>query len=158
MYREDEKIRVLFVCTANVCRSPMAEALFNALAQDKGVPWKATSAGVAAQLGKSISPRAGSALEEVGVFPDGHQARQVSAAMLETADLVLAMTANHASALRRLSEASSGKVHTLRGYASGGRSEDIPDPYGQSVTVHRAFLRELLSYLEEVIWRIGHER
>ncbi len=158
MRREDEEIRVLFVCTANVCRSPMAEAIFNALAQDKGVQWKARSAGVAALVGKPISPRASSALEEVGVFLDGHQARQVSAVMLERADLALAMTTDQASALRRLSEVSSEKVHTLMGYASDGGGGDVPDPYGRSVTVHRAVVRELLSCVKEVIGRLERER
>ena len=156
--RRDAQIKVLFVCTANVCRSPMAEAIFNALAQDKGLPWKAASAGVEALVGKPISPRAGSVLEEIGVPLNGHRARQVSADMLDEADLTLAMTADHASTLRRLSESSSEKVHTLTAFAIGGADEDIPDPYGQSVIIHRASVRQLLGYLEEVMVRIGRGR
>jgi protein-tyrosine phosphatase len=49
---------VLFVCTANVCRSPMAEAIFDSLASEADLPWKARSAGVAALVGEPIAPRA----------------------------------------------------------------------------------------------------
>ena len=57
--------KVLFVCTANVCRSPMAEAIFNALAEERGLLWRAESAGVAALVDEDITPNARAALEVV---------------------------------------------------------------------------------------------
>ncbi len=92
--------KVLFICTANICRSPMAEAIFNALAEDRGLDFRAESAGVAALKGKPIAPNASAALEEIGVYAGGHSARQVSAEMLEEADLVLTMTPRHVAELR----------------------------------------------------------
>src|SRR5918998_3084690 len=98
---ENQTRQILFVCTANVCRSPMAEAIFNALAEEKGLPWRAVSAGVAALEGEDITPNARAALEEVGIYPEDHRARQVSEAMLEEAELVLAMSPRHVAALNR---------------------------------------------------------
>ena len=69
---------ILFVCTANVCRSPMAEAIFNALAEERELPWRAASAGVAALEGEDITPNACAALEEVGIYPKEHRARILS--------------------------------------------------------------------------------
>jgi protein-tyrosine phosphatase len=156
--REDGK-KLLFVCTANVCRSPMAEAIFQVLAAESGLAYEAHSAGVAALVSEPIAPRAREALEEIGVFADDHRARQVDEAMLEDADLVLTMTAQHAATLRRLSESTSSKVDTLLGY-TGRDTEgvDIPDPYGQSLTAHRASVRQLLKHISLLCARLKEQR
>ncbi len=126
------KKMVLFVCRANVCRSPMAEALFNALADERGLRWGAESAGVAALVGEDVTPNARAVLEEAGVYAEGHRARQVSGQMLEGADLVLAMGPRQVAALLRRFGDHSGKVHALPAYAYGAPEEEgIPDPYGQ---------------------------
>ena len=152
--RGDTK-RILFVCTANICRSPTAEAILNAFASDIGVPVEARSAGTAALVGEPIGPHAEAALEEVGVYANGHRARQVDAAMLEEADLVLAMTPQHAATLRRLSPDSAVRVHTLVGYAYAvPEDENIADPYGQSMAVHRASVRRILECVQSLVQRL----
>ena len=159
MVSDGDGARVLFVCTANVCRSPMAEAISNALAEEQGVSWKATSAGVHALVGEAMAPPAVAALEEIGVYPGEHRARQVDPRMLREVDLVLTMTLNHADMLRRLSPAASDRVHTLVAFAEAKtEGEDIPDPYGQSMTAYRASVRQLLRYLERVVRRTKRER
>ena len=100
--RADRPKKVLFVCRANVCRSPMAEALFNALVEEKpGLRWRAESAGVAALTGEDITPKARAALEEVGIYAEGHRVRQVTEAMLEGSGLVLVMSPRQVAALHR---------------------------------------------------------
>jgi protein-tyrosine-phosphatase len=56
--RADDKKKILFVCTANICRSPMAEAMFNALAEERELGWRAQSAGVTALIDEDIAPHA----------------------------------------------------------------------------------------------------
>ena len=155
----DGGTRVLFVCTANISRSPMAEAISTALAEEQSVSWKASSAGVKALVGQGLSPQAAAALEEVGIHLGEHRARQVDSRMLQEADLVLTMTVNHADILRRLSPSNADKVHTLVAFANGTiEREGIPDPYGQSIIAHRASVRQLLSYLGEVVRRTAREQ
>jgi len=134
----------------------MAEAIFNALASDAGVPYEARSAGTAALVGEPIAPHAREVLEEVGVYPGEHRARQVDAAMLEGADLVLAMTPGQAATLRRVSADGPGKVHTLLGYAyAAPETEGVSDPYGQPISAYRASVRRLFEGVDRVVTRLG---
>jgi protein-tyrosine phosphatase len=143
---------VLFVCTANVCRSPMAEAIFNALAEDKQLPFRAQSAGVAALENEPMAPNARAALEEVGIPAGHHRARQVSESMLREADLVLALSPRHMANLQERYGSLSHKVHTLPHYASGAPGEDgISDPYGQAMTAYRASVHQLVGYIDSLV-------
>jgi protein-tyrosine phosphatase len=136
----------------------MAEAIFGALAAETGVRYEVGSAGTAALVNEPIAPYARAALEEVGVFVGGYRARQVDKAMVEEADLVLAMTPKHAGILRRLSGPSSVRVQTLLGYVSGVLdTEGIPDPYGRSMTAHRASVRQLYQCPNVLVERLGRE-
>ena len=149
--------QILFVCTANVCRSPIAEAIFNALASDAGVPYEAKSAGVAALKNEPMAPNASVALEEVGVYNTTEQrARQVSGEMLEDADLVLAMGPRHVAKLRWTFGGSLGEVYTLPEYVgSGPGGEEVPDPYGSTMPAYRASMRQLLEYVELLVGRLS---
>ena len=80
------------MCTANICRSPMAQAVFNALAEDEGPPSGPKGAGTAAIEGTPIAPNAVAVLKEVGICHASHSARRVREAMIKDADLVLPMT------------------------------------------------------------------
>lgn len=148
--------RILFVCTANICRSPMAETIFNALAKDKGLAFRARSAGTAALVGKPMAPNAVAVLEELGIYPEDHQARQVDRAMLAEAELVLAMGPRHVAALRRLCDGLAGEIYTLPEYATGVSSDEtISDPYGHTISTYRSSVRQLLRYIEQTVNRLN---
>ncbi len=133
----------------------MAEAIFNALAEDRGLDFRAESAGVAALKGEPMAPNAGAALEEIGVYPKDHVARHVSAEMLEEADLVLAMSPRHVAELRRVF-GDSFRVRTLPEYASGASSEEgIPDPYGSTMVAYRASVRQIFGYVDLLVDRLA---
>ncbi len=147
--------RVLFVCRANIRRSPMAAAVFNALAGDGDLAYRAGSAGVAALTGEPIAPNAREALEELGVNAGDHRARQVSGPMLEEADLVLAMTPRQAAELSRLAGGPDVPVYTLPEYSGASGEAEVPDPYGLPLTTYRACARQILGYVELVVDRLG---
>ncbi len=157
--RADHRVGVLFVCRANVCRSPMAEAICNALAEDGDFPLWAASAGVAALVGEDMAPNSRAALEEVGIHPRGrHHARQVGEAMLREADLILAMSPRQVAALRRQFGTHPGRVYTLPEYALGAPPEEgIPDPYGHTMTTFRASVRQLLNCVDGHVGRLERE-
>src|SRR5215218_2551209 len=155
---ENHTRQILFVCTANVCRSPMAEAIFNALAEERVLLWRAESAGVAALVGEDITPNARAALDEVGIYANEHRARQVSEEMMGEADLVLGMGPRHVATLRRRFGDLSERVYALPQFALGAPPEEgIPDPYGQTMTAFRASVRQLLEYTEALVGRLERE-
>jgi protein-tyrosine phosphatase len=129
----------------------MAEAIFNTLIEDAELSFRAKSAGIAALVGEPMAPKARETLEEIGIRPQDHRARQICEEMLETADLVLTMTPQHVAELHRLSEDSSYKVHTLPEYASIHDGTGIPDPYGSSMTAYRASARQISEYLSRIV-------
>ena len=94
------------------------------------------------------------ALEEVGIYPEPHRARRVSAAMVEEAELVLAMTPQHAATVRRLGGHPPRGIHALPEYATGAAGEGIPDPYGLTMAAYRSTLRQLYQYVERVADRL----
>jgi protein arginine phosphatase len=147
--------KVLFVCTANICRSPMAQAIFDALAEDAGLSFRAESAGTAALDGRTIAPNAIAALEEVGIYPVPHRARRASAAMVGKAELVLAMTPGHAATLSRLHPESAARIYTLPEYAMGVKDQGISDPYGLTMSAYRSTVRQLYEHVERVMGRLA---
>jgi protein-tyrosine-phosphatase len=136
----------------------MAEAIFSAMTENRGLAYRAASAGVAALVDVDMAPKARATLEELGIYAGGHRARQVSEAMLGEADLVLAMSARQAAHIRRRFELAPGKVYTLPEYALGAPPEEgIPDPYGHTITTFRASARQLLDCVEGLVERLERE-
>ena len=150
--------KVLFVCTANICRSPMAQTIFDVLAEEAGLPFRAQSAGTAALEGRPMAPNAVTALEEVGINPEPHSARQVTAIMLKEVELVLAMTPRHTATVSRLGPSPPRGIHTLPVYVASDQGEGVPDPYGHTMTTYRSTVRQLYEYVERLTDRFARGR
>ncbi|HEC34541.1 MAG TPA: low molecular weight protein arginine phosphatase, partial [Chloroflexi bacterium] len=134
---------VLFVCTGNLCRSPMAAALLQArLVQDPARRgWRVLSAGVWAEDGLPASPGAVMAMAERGLDLGDHRSCQVTEPLMREADLILGMTAHHVEALRLAFPQAADRVRLLAEMA--GESHGVADPYGLSPVEYRATAAEL---------------
>ncbi|MXM65663.1 low molecular weight phosphotyrosine protein phosphatase [Streptomyces sp. HUCO-GS316] len=126
--------RVCFVCTGNICRSPMAESVFRARVREAGLDElvEVDSAGTGGwHEGDGADPRAVAVLEDNG-YDSAHTARQFRASWFSRLDLVVALDAGHLKALRRLAPGGddADKIRLLRSYDSAvGDDLDVPDPY-----------------------------
>lgn len=140
-------MHVLFVCTGNTCRSPLAEYMFNDLAKRKGVPWRAASAGVAALDGAPAAHNTVKVLRDREIEADGHQARNVTDDMIAEAFLVLTMTEAQKYVLQERYPEHAAKIRMLGELCKPVRQVD--DPFGGSLSEYEACARQLQHMLEE---------
>ncbi len=148
---------ILFVCSANMCRSPMAEALLrNLLQQQQAVDWDVSSAGVWAYDGNRASEGAVNALKQKGIDLSRHRARSINLDMLRDSNLILVMERNHKEALQAAFPRYSNKVYLVSEMV--GMTHDILDPiggspadYADTVDELEQLLRDALPNIEELI-------
>ena len=142
------KKTIIFVCTGNVCRSPMAAGLF----YDKLVRANAAgsvrvrSAGTWALEGQPASAYALQVMAERDLDISTHHGRNLTQADVDDADLILVMTLRHKEAIAQDFDGTDGKVHLLSALA--GPSYDIQDPYGGSIIEYRRTAAELADLIE----------
>ena len=142
-------MNVLFVCTGNTCRSPMAAALFNKIAVERNLDVRIESAGLFAVEGEPASSEAVIAMKKYGIDLLGHHAQPINTELLEKSDLILTMTAAHKMVLEPSAQ---GKTFTLCEYA--GIDGDIDDPYGGDTEEYENCAQQLYAALERVADKI----
>lgn len=136
-------MNILFVCTGNTCRSPMAEAL----AKEKIPQFEVRSAGVFANNDSPANDYARQVLKGKGITIN-HCSQMISASLLDWADLVLTMTTGHKDMLTSQFPSSKSKSFTLKEYVLGSPSNpDISDPFGGDLNIYKETLDELNDYI-----------
>lgn len=144
-------MNILFVCTANTCRSPMAAAIMEKIAIENDLDVLIESAGIFANVGGKASENAVKALDEMGIDLTFHETKPITEELIQKSDIILTMTRAHKELLKSLAK---DKVFTLKEYASG-EDTDIMDPYGGDIEEYKETARQIYDALVDVAEKIS---
>ena len=143
-----EHADIVVVCTANVCRSPMAAGLLRHALAAEPEPLRSltvTSAGVAAQRGARVTEHSVTALKRVGIDISGHVSQPLTHEMLDRARLVLCMTDSHRAVIQLHSEDPDKPIYLFREFVKEGADKEIPDPFGGPLSLYEASRDEMVA-------------
>ncbi len=143
------KFFILFVCTGNTCRSPMAEyALRSLLEKERPGQAEVASAGVAAADGFPATAYAAEAAKIWDLDLSAHQSQAISRELVDKADLIFAMAPEHHRAVTDLSLTAVGKTYLLKNFPDNSPvGEEVEDPIGQSLEKYNRTFLEIGEYL-----------
>lgn len=138
--------RIIFVCTGNTCRSPMAEIIAKDIFKRRKINIDVMSRGIAVYFPSEASENSIKALEKYNLDLSKHTAKQIEQSDIVSSNLILTMTNQHKAFVKKMA-GDSVNVFTLKEYIKVG-NDDISDPYGGDILDYQKCADELYSYIE----------
>lgn len=143
-------MNILFVCTGNTCRSPIAEAILKSKQVEN---MNVRSAGIYATPNAEMSVNAKQVLDEANITHQ-HRATPLSSVEMNWADLILTMTTSHRDHIIATFPYEEQKVFTLKEFVSTTEFQDVVDPYGGNKIVYEQTFLELNALIERLVQKI----
>ena len=145
---------ILVVCTANICRSPMAAGLLHHALAAQPEPLrslKVVSAGIAARSGDRVSENSVLAMRKAGIDIASHRSRPVTQDLLDGALAVLCMTESHRTMIRLQGEPPPVHLHLFREFLPPPADQEIPDPYGGTLKTYEQCRDEMVDAIPSLV-------
>ena len=142
-------LNVLFICTGNTCRSPMAEGILKTIAKEKGLNIVSKSAGIFANEGSPASENAVLTMKDIGIDIKTHRSTFVSKELMDESDIILTMTRSHKDILVDNYPEKKYKIFLLNEYAFA-RKKDIQDPFGGDIYMYEMARDEIIEAIKKI--------
>ena len=146
--------KIVAVCTANICRSPMAAALLRHALAAQPEPVRSIeiiSAGVAARAGDPVSENSVVALKKVGLDIAGHVSQPLTQQMLNEATMILCMTESHRAMIRLQAVPSPKNIFLFREFMPQRGHKEIGDPFGGPLKLYEAARDEMVEAIPSLV-------
>lgn len=146
--------KIVTVCTANICRSPMAAALLQHALAAQPEPLrrlKVISAGVAARHGERVSENSVIALKKVGLDISSHVSQPVTQEMLNEAAMILCMTESHRAMIQLQAEPVPKNIFLFREFMPQRGDKEIADPYGGPLKAYELARDEMVEAIPSLL-------
>lgn len=142
--------KIIFVCTGNTCRSPMAQMIMTDLLDKTGIiNVQVLSRGLSVLEASPANPNVHALMDEIGIDASSHKACLLSSDDFTDNSIILTMTLAHKDFVCYLFPEHSSKVYTLSEYVTGNHF-DIQDPYGSSLDIYRQCFIELQDLIKKL--------
>lgn len=141
-------MKIIFCCTGNTCRSPMAEYLFRDMLDKAGYKdIEVGSVGLAGFDGEPISRNSELVLNEMGIDASGHRSKCLTLGDVVTADYIFTMTKGHSSEIKR----AIGDLFNVMSLGEAVGGDDVSDPYGGDIYEYRYCRDEIIGLLNKLL-------
>ena len=145
---------VLVICTANVCRSPMAAGLLQHALAAQAEPLRSlrvVSAGIAARNGEPVSENSVIALRKVGIDISKHVSQPLTQELLDQARIVICMTEAHRTMIQIQADPPPKHIYLVREFLPDGANREIPDPYGGPLSLYELCRDEMVEAIPSLV-------
>lgn len=150
-------MKIMFICTGNICRSAMAEGMMKKLAKDNNLDLDICSCGIYAEDGDYATYNAVEAAKYYDVNIEGHRATNIRRSKIKEMDIILCATESHKQSVLYMYPELKEKVFTMKEYAEldkNGQDMDIKDPWGYDMNVYQNCAEEIEKCLIKIIGKI----
>ncbi len=155
---EPKTHRIIFVCSGNICRSPMAAVIAAEKMTRVGISHRIISAGTLGLMNRRAAEHAITAVEEIDLDLSGHRSQSANSGILNMADVIVVMSPSHTLHIKKLNPSLAGKILELWRFAPReyGLLDEIADPVGKDLNTFRRSRDLIGECIDNWLERLGY--